>query len=235
MSGSDRPLVLVVGDDVGFRALACKALQQDGWRALEIVDGRAAGAEVLACRPDLLVLDLAAAALDADVCCREFRAHGPLAILFLASSQDALDLVMDVERAGDEVMARPVPLRDLVARARVVLRMAILARGTATRGRPPRSVARGALRVELDRPRAYWDEVEVHLTVTELAILRMLLGEPDRDFVREELAHAIGDPSVVLDAESVDWHLRRIHRKFGAVGGAPVRAVAQRGYRLWVD
>jgi two-component system OmpR family response regulator len=96
-------------------------------------------------------------------------------------------------------------------------------------------VGRGALRVGLDQPRAYWDEVEVGLTVTELFILRMLMGEPDRVFARDELAHSIGDASVVLDGESVDWYLRRIRRKFGAVGGAPVRAIPQRGYCLGVD
>jgi DNA-binding response OmpR family regulator len=235
MSGSDRPLVLVVGADAGVRALACKALQRDGLRALEIADGRGAGAEVLACKPDLLVLDLTTEALDAGVCCREIRAHGPLAILFLASSHDALDLAMDLECAGDEVMIRPANLRDLATRARVVLRTCVLASGADSRLRAPRSVARGALRLELHRPRAYWGEVEVNLTVTEVAILRMLLGEPGRIFSWEELAHATGDPSVVLDAESVEWYLRRIHRKFGAVGGDPARVVPQRGHRLAVE
>jgi DNA-binding response OmpR family regulator len=102
MRGSDRPLVLVVGADAGFRAFACKALPRDGLRALEVADWRAVGAEVLACRPDLLVLDMAAPDLDAGTCCRDIRAHGPLSILFLAGSCDALDLAMDLERAGDE-------------------------------------------------------------------------------------------------------------------------------------
>ncbi len=69
---------------------------------------------------------------------------------------------------------------------------------------------------------------EVILTPTQFRILAVLVGEPNRVFSRTELVEqAINS---VVEARTVDVHIKEIRRKLGTAGGR-FETVRRRGFR----
>lgn len=58
VSNDDPPIVMVCDDDSAIRTLLRTMLEQRGYRTLTVASGREAVEQAIACRPDVLVLDL---------------------------------------------------------------------------------------------------------------------------------------------------------------------------------
>lgn len=68
-----RPLVLVVDDDVGIRLLARKALEQEGFLVEEAENGARATTEFHRLRPDIVLMDILMPEMDGLTACSELR------------------------------------------------------------------------------------------------------------------------------------------------------------------
>jgi two-component system OmpR family response regulator len=86
--------------------------------------------------------------------------------------------------------------------------------------------------MDLQKHRCEYDGAEVVLTVTEFAMLAVLVGAPGQVFTREQLVNrACGENHVISD-RTVDSHIRRIRKKLAEVGGDIVETVYGLGYRV---
>ncbi len=222
--------ILIVDDDPHIRQLLAFALEKAGFIACEASDGEAALAMAAQAAPDLVVLDINMPRMDGLEVCRRLRAEGDLPILFLSSRDEEIDRVLGLELGGDDYVSKPFSPRELVARVRAVLRRARpAARETEAQ---PKLLVRGPLRLDLDGHKAFWNDREVVLTVTEFGILRTLLTYPGKVFSRDELMSGAYQHDTFVTDRTIDSHVRRIRRKFSAAGGDPVETVHGVGYRL---
>ncbi len=226
--------VLLVDDDGHIREVVRFALQKAGHRVVEAADGRAA-LEAFAAEPfDVVVLDIVMPEADGLEVCRQIRARSPVPILFLSSRDDELDRVLGLEMGADDYVTKPFSPRELVARVKAMLRRVEVDRAQSAAPSAPAAEIRrhGQLSLDLTRHRAYWGEAELTLTVTEFNLLAALLRAPGRAYTRDELVERAWGPGHHLEDRTVDSHVRRIRRKFAAVGGDPVETVYGLGYRL---
>src|SRR5213592_679989 len=77
--------------------------------------------------PDLLVLDLMLPGMDGLEVCRRLRADpatAALPIIMLTAKADVVDRVVGLEVGADDYLGKPFSTKELVARARAVLRRA---------------------------------------------------------------------------------------------------------------
>jgi len=228
---SSKPLILVVDDDPHIREVIRFALEKASLRVTEAADGREALARFAAARPDLIVLDILMPEMDGTDVCRALRRDSSVPIVFLSSRDDEVDRIVGLELGGDDYVTKPFSPRELTARIKAVLRR-VRPDDEAAPDRAPKVRGHGRLRLDLDRFRAYWDESEVVLTVTEFGILRTLLGYPGKVYSRDELMDgAYRDHNVVTD-RTIDSHVRRVRRKFAAVEADPIETVHGVGYKL---
>ncbi|MFN7143971.1 MAG: response regulator [Myxococcota bacterium] len=221
--------ILVVDDDPNLREVVRYALARQGHTVREAQNG-AEALRMLAQAPvDLVVLDVVMPELDGIDTCREIRRTSRVPIVFLSSRDEELDRVLGLELGGDDYLTKPFSTRELVARIKAVLRRAVPEPAPAEK---PKSLAVGALRLDLDEHRAWGGPTEVVLTVTEFSILRVLMGRPGKVYTRDELVeHAYGDHHHISE-RTLDSHVRRIRQKFRDVGLDPVETVHGLGYRL---
>src|SRR5262245_57522197 len=146
--------VLVVEDDAHIRDLIVLHLGLEGLDTEAIGDGRDALSR--AChRPfDLVVLDLMLPGMDGVSICRAIRRGGPnqdAPILMLTARREESDKVLGLESGADDYLSKPFGVRELVARARALLRRPRQAAGAAADdSAEPRTLLHG---VELDRAR----------------------------------------------------------------------------------
>jgi len=229
--------ILIVDDDPHIREVVRFALEKAGYATAEAADGQAALERFDEVRPALVVLDIVMPELDGTEVCRRIRARERTPIVFLSSRDDEVDRIVGLELGGDDYVTKPFSPRELVARVRAVLRRAAPGDESKGEGGGDADGLRGSLQhglLSLDRDRfvATWDGTEVVLTVTEFGILQALIRYPGKVYSRDELmTAAYREPAVVTD-RTIDSHVRRVRRKFAALGAEPIETVHGVGYRL---
>lgn len=222
--------VLVVDDDGHIREVVRFALEKAGHRVTEAADGRAA---LAAFSPDidLVVLDVILPELDGLEVCRRLRARGPVPIIMLSSRDEELDRVLGLELGADDYVTKPFSPRELAARVKAHLRRMEALR-EASNDAAANPLTFGELRVDRARHRCYWGDAEIELTATEHALLATLCSLPGKVYARGELVDRVWGLGHAITERTIDSHVRRIRKKFGAVGADPVETVYGVGYRL---
>lgn len=223
--------ILIVDDDPNLREVVRVALELQHFEIVEASDGKAGVEAFQKHHPIAVVLDLMMPELDGFEVCRRIRATSRVPIVFLSSRDDELDRVLGLELGGDDYVTKPFSPRELVARVKAVLRRAEPIAPTTDEARHERTLSRGPLSLDFEAWRAFWNGVEVTLTVMEFNLLAALLRAPTKAFSRDELIDRAYEGVVVSD-RTVDSHIRRVRQKFAAVGGTVVETVHGIGYRL---
>lgn len=220
--------ILVVDDDANIREVVCFALAKAGYATTTAADGEQALARFVAERPDLVVLDILMPELDGTEVCRRLRAdprNAGVPIIFLSSKDDEIDRILGLELGGDDYMAKPFSPRELVARVRARLR-----RPAADAA--PALLQHGRLRLDPEQYKAWWDERELVLTLTEFGILRTLITRPGRVCTRDHLMNEAYALHRIVSDRTIDSHLRRVRAKLGEIGADPIETVHGVGYKL---
>jgi two-component system phosphate regulon response regulator PhoB len=225
--GSDR--ILVVEDEPDIRELVELHLGQAGFT----VEGAERGADGLrALRenpPDLLILDLMVPDLSGTEllrAVREERRSRKLPVIILTARSEEVERVVGFELGANDYVTKPFSPRELVLRARAVLR----------RADDPGSddeVPVGHHEISLD-PERHRCEVQgavVDLAATEFGLLKTLFARPGRVYTRELLLQDVWGAGVHVTERTIDTHVKRLRQKLGPAGRwiATVRGV---GYRL---
>ena len=119
--------ILVVDDDVFFRAYVRGVLEQSGYRVVEAEDGFAALESVRTSRPAAVLLDVNMPRLSGYEVCRSLREeHGPdLPLMFVSGERtESFDRVAGLTIGADDYLAKPFAADELLARLRGLLRRA---------------------------------------------------------------------------------------------------------------
>ncbi|PWS35482.1 DNA-binding response regulator [Falsiroseomonas bella] len=238
--------IIVCDDEPDLRGAVAEYLGKRGLDVRQAEDG-AALRRLLADRPaDLVVLDIAMPGEDGLSIARALRADSDIGIVMLTAAGDVVDRVVGLEVGADDYIAKPVDLRELLARLRAVLRRreatqqavaavpAAAAPAAAAPGIPPgKRVRMGRTWLDLDARRLIGaDGVEIPLGPSEFALLRAFAERPGRVLSREtllDLAHPRGDEHF---DRSIDVRIARIRRKVEAVPERPavIKTIRGAGY-----
>ena len=238
-AGSPAPAgrrVLVVEDEPNIRELVRLHLGLEGLVVEEAADGQA-GLQAIRDRDyDLLILDLMLPKLDGLALCRAARG-GPrntdVPILMLTARREEADKVVGLESGADDYLTKPFGVREMVARARALLRRP---RGTAVAagagGRDP--IVAGPLTIDRARRAVRVDGRAVDLTPHEFEVLALLAANPGIVFSREALLERVWSNDVHVTARSVDTLIKRLRQKIEADSADPkiVLTVWGTGYKL---
>jgi two-component system OmpR family response regulator/two-component system alkaline phosphatase synthesis response regulator PhoP len=215
MSQSSR--VLVVEDEPNIRELVCLHLGLEGYTCDALADGREALSRAESERYDLLVLDVMIPGIDGLAVCRAVRngrANKDVPILMLTARREESDKVVGLESGADDYLTKPFGVRELVARARALLRR--------PRQAPPVNEAAGDAvgtvvvhGVEIDpaRRRVKVDDREVELTDQEFRLLHLLATHAGIVFSREALLSKIWRGDTFVTVRSVDTLIKRLRRR----------------------
>jgi len=224
--------IVVVDDEPDLRETIGDYLRIHGFR-VTLADGGRALRGVLDLGPvDLVVLDVRMP----DECglsiARWLRAGGDVAIVMATAAGDVIDRVVGLEVGADDYVAKPVDLRELLARIRAVLRRrATDAAAVSIDGdQAPRF---GAFR--FDQARALLSDDggrEIRLSRSEASLLAAFAAHPDRVLSRDMLLDlASGKDGDPFD-RSIDMRIARIRRKIEPDPAHPavLRTVRGAGY-----
>jgi DNA-binding response OmpR family regulator len=220
-----QPRVLVVEDEPNIRELVCLHLHHEGYECEAIGDGAAAVKRSEIEAFDLMVLDVMLPGLDGLSLCRAVRngrLNHDVPILMLTARRDESDKVVGLESGADDYLTKPFGVRELVARARALLRRPRLG---STTGAPSESVesvihVRGMV-IDVPKRRVTLDGTDVELTDQEFRLLHLLATHPGIVFTREALLSKIWRGDTFVTVRSVDTLVKRLRRRIEIDAGDP--------------
>jgi DNA-binding response OmpR family regulator len=209
------PRVLVVEDELNIRELVCLHLRHEGYTCEGVADGQRALQRAESERFDLMVVDVMIPGLDGLSLCRAVRngrMNHDVPILILTARREEADKVVGLESGADDYLTKPFGVRELVARARALLR----------RPRQP-SVAASpdaegvvkvhAIEVDVPKRRVRVEGREVELTDQEFRLLHLLATHAGVVFSREALLAKIWRGDTFVTVRSVDTLVKRLRRR----------------------
>ena len=114
--------ILLVDDDTTLLDVTAFALRRAGFLVLLAHDAEQALQIWSVEQPDLLILDIQLPGKDGLMLCREIRAVSPVPIILLTVRDSDEDIVHGLEIGADDYLTKPFSPKQLIARARAVLR-----------------------------------------------------------------------------------------------------------------
>lgn len=229
-------LIAIVEDDPEIRELVRALFTREGFEAVACEHAAALDALMATTRPALVVMDVMMPGEDGLSVCRRLAANdGPPVILVTARGED-IDRIIGLEVGADDYLPKPFNPRELVARARAVLRRTAR---VAPEPVDPGSSGKGeTFRFEgwmLDTAsRAFSDPSgqAIELSAGEYDLLTAFLTNPQRVLSRDFLMDWTKGREATAFDRSVDVMMSRLRRKLGDDSAAPrfIRTVRNGGY-----
>ena len=161
--------VLVIDDDRLIRRLLRTALPPRGFAVVEAETGGAALALLKSDVPDLIILDLGLPDIDGVNLLRQIRGESNIPIVVVSNTMSVTAKIEALESGASDYVTKPFNIDELTARLNVALRHRLQRQGAAPVFR------NGELMIDLVRRRIARGTVEIRLSPTEFAILRLLV------------------------------------------------------------
>ncbi len=211
--------VLVVEDEPNIRELVCLHLRHEGYICEAVGDGQRA-LELTVSEPfDLLVVDVMLPGLDGLSLVRAVRqgnTNRDVPIMMLTARREEVDKVVGLESGADDYLTKPFGVRELVARARALLRRP---RGTAAPAiaqSPDGLVQVHGISIDVPKRRVVVEGREVELTDQEFRLLHLLATHAGIVFSREALLSKVWRGDTFVTVRSVDTLVKRLRRRIEA-------------------
>ena len=225
--------VLVVDDEQSVQDVARAYLEREGFIVDSAMDGRTALDLIERKPPQLIVLDLMLPDVSGEEIAAHVRERSDVPILMLTAKAAEDQRLAGFELGADDYLVKPFSPRELVARAKAILRRA-------GDGEAPLSAVQtfdgGRLRIDELRHEVVLDGEPVDLTPSEFKLLAALATYPGRVYSRFELINRVQGTDFEGYERTIDAHVKNLRRKIEADPADPryVQTVHGVGYRLGV-
>ncbi len=223
--------LVIIEDEADIVELVRYNFLKEGYEVRSFSRGKH-GLEDLQRNPtDLVILDIMLPDQDGFEICRRLRADERLKtipVIFLTAKGEEIDRVLGLEIGGDDYVVKPFSPRELVARAKAVMRRQ--ERAAETR----ELIEAGDVRLD-----SRTQEVSVHgrrveLSTLEFKLLHFLASNPRRIFSRDRLLDEVWGRDRFVTPRTVDVHMRRLREKIETQADKPLylQTVRGAGYRF---
>src|SRR5437867_3692500 len=216
--------VLVVEDEPHISELVCLHLSHEGFECEAVADGRDAVTAAESQRFDLMVLDVMLPGLDGLSLCRAVRngqVNHDVPILMLTARREEADKVVGLESGADDYLTKPFGVRELVARARALLRRPRQGQNARLPDEASEVVRIHEIEIDVPKRRVRVGGRDVELTDQEFRLLLLLATHAGIVFSREALLGKIWRGDTFVTVRSVDTLVKRLRRRIEDDPAAP--------------
>jgi DNA-binding response OmpR family regulator len=210
--------ILIVDDDENIAELISLYLTKECFETMIVHDGETAIAAHSSFEPNLILLDLMLPGIDGYQVCREVRAKSSTPIIMLSAKGEVFDKVLGLELGADDYMEKPFDAKELVARAKAVLRRYKPVIAAPAGNDADKCVEYPDLVVNQTNYSVVYMGNTVEMPPKEIELLYFLAASPNRVFTREQLLDQIWGYEFAGDTRTVDVHIKRLREKIDDTG-----------------
>jgi len=214
--------ILLIEDDPLLGDGVTAGLRELGFVVDWFRDGGAAETALEGVPYDVIVLDLGLPGRDGMELLARWRARGDALPVLILTARDATDArIAGLDAGADDYLVKPVVIGELGARLRALLRR--------SRGRMEPVWRHGALEYHPATRTVTWQGKSVELTNRELALLELLLANPNRVLSKAHIQEKLYDWSEDLESNTLEVYIHHLRRK---IDPGIVRTLRGVGYML---
>lgn len=220
---------MIVEDDQHISKLVKYNFEKAGFFCVVTVTGEEA-LDILERDPvDLIILDIMLPKMDGFETCRLIKRNQRFAaipVIMLTAKGEEVDRVVGFELGADDYMVKPFSPRELVLRAKAILR-----RGKKEVDPRKEILCAGPITVDIPRHKVTVGEKIVDLSPMEFRLLSTLIQRQGRVQTRDTLLNDVWDFSAEVTTRTVDTHVKLLRRKLGKAGRM-IQTVRGMGYKI---
>jgi DNA-binding response OmpR family regulator len=226
------PHIVVCDDEPDVRETVAEYLRGKDLTVTPVDGGVALRAIIEREHVDVVILDLRMPGEDGLSLARHLRQHSGVAIIMLTGSADVIDRVVGLEVGADDYIAKPVDLRELLARVKAVLRRTSgreSGRGAADLSK----VEFGRCVLDLESHKLFGSNGgEIAITPMEFSLLKAFAEHRGRILNRDQLLELAHDRSSDPFDRSIDIRISRLRKKIERNPSKPevIRTIRGVGY-----
>ena len=225
------PHVVVVEDEADILELIQYSFRKEKFEVSAFRSGEPAFDFLRRGSADLLILDIMLPGQDGLEICRRVRSDESLRslpLIFLTARGDEVDRIIGLELGADDYVVKPFSVRELVARARAVLRR----QSQADQIRDV--ISTGDIYINVSTQEVTVRGGDVKLSALEFRLLHWLASHPRRVYSREQLLDHVWGFDRSVTPRTVDVHIRRLREKIELKPEQPdyIETLRGSGYRF---
>lgn len=204
--------IYMVEDDPIIAKTVKNHLESWDYEVTLVSDFSNVAAEVKACNPHLILMDIKLPACNGYYWCQEIRKDSKVPIIFLSSASDNMNIVMAVNMGGDDFVAKPFDLDVLTVKIQAMLRRSYdfsdISDGLEYEG----------MVLSLGDATVTYNGNKTDLTRNELKILQTLLENKGKIVTRDMLMTKIWESDDYIDENTLSVNVNRLRKKLAEMG-----------------
>lgn len=226
--------VLIVDDEPQIRDILRLYFEKEEFQVYEAVDGAQALLSLKSIDPNLIILDIMMPVIDGIEVCKQVRKISTVPIIMLTAKSEDDDRIMGLEIGADDYIGKPFNPKEVVARARAILRRVSFADDKTSNN--DQIIEFRDLKIDLQEYQVVAFGKQLALTAKEMELLWFLAKNAGRVYSREQLLESIWGYSYYGDTRTVDTHIKRLRSKLDIQEGSgwDIKTVWGVGYKFEV-
>lgn len=223
--------ILIIEDDIDFAEIIRDMLEEYGYQ-VSIVNTCEAAYEILKTNQfHVILIDINLPDGTGFEICRELRAVSNVPIIFASARTSEDDKITGLDIGGDDYLAKPYSLKELLARVNSLIRRTYGMEGT------EQIYQFRAIKVDVTNRTVQKNGAEIRLALREFDLLAYLCAHPDRAIRKEELLREVWGIFSEAEIATVAVHIRWLREKLEEDPANPtlLRTVWGVGYELCTE
>ena len=207
--GADRKMrILIVEDEPAMVTGLRDNFEYEGYEVVSAADGVAGLERALTDDPDLVVLDVMMPRMSGLDVCKQLRVKRPsLPIIMLTARGQEIDKVVGLELGADDYITKPFSIRELMARAKAVLRRA------SSTGQASEIYCFGDVEVNIRSNQVRRAGEPLEFSAKEFSLLAYFIAHPAETLSRDRLLNAVWGYDSYPNTRTVDTHILHLRQK----------------------
>ena len=227
----NKPVILVVEDDVPVRNLMRTTLKTHDYKYLTAPTGKEAVMLASSHNPDVVFLDLGLPDMDGVEVIRKIRSWSNLPIIVISARSDDSDKIEALDAGADDYLTKPFSVDELLARLRVTIRRL---NQTQNDSQETSVFINGPLRIDYAAGCVFLSEKELHLTPIEYKLLCVLARNCGKVLTHKFITQQVWGTAWENNVASLRVFMATLRKKLEASqdGQAFIQTHVGIGYRM---
>lgn len=219
--------VVIIDDEISICRFLRVSLEAHDFEVFEAHTAQEGIQEVIARRPDLILLDLALPDLSGMEVLRNVRQWAKIPIIVLTVRDEEEQKVQALDLGADDYVTKPFGVPELLARVRVAIRHAEKTQDEPIFRTGPLEIDRSARVVRVQGK-------EIKLSPTEYDLLRVLADHAGKVVTHRMLLQAVWGPNSTEHTQYLRVYVGQLRRRLRVTDDVPelIKTESGVGYRL---
>ena len=222
--------VLLVDDEQDILDMLGYNLGKEGFDVYYAKNGRMAVEKAIEIKPEIIVLDIMMPEMDGVETCRKIKEFSDLQgsmVPFLSARSEEYSEIACLEAGGDDYIRKPVRPRLFLSHIKALVRRYFVLSDHNFGG----VIELGNVNLNVDTFQLFISGKEVHLTKKEFDVLHLLMKQPNKVFLRNDIYSQVWGQEVLVGERTIDVHVSKLREKIGA---GYILTVKKVGYRFQI-